>query len=125
MRVVLRAPTVLERLENWPADDLQATVAVLGHDARDADHLAVGSLYIIVDALNEVAEAHKQRVADWITALRHAFPNVPVVVCHRQYNYVPGLLPFPVITLQKVEAQQARSYIVSERKPDSIIISIC
>ena len=58
-----------------------------------------------------MAEAHKQRVADWITALRHAFPNVPVVVCHRQYNYVPGLLPFPVITLQKVEAQQARSYI--------------
>ncbi|MCP4692556.1 MAG: hypothetical protein GY859_31215, partial [Desulfobacterales bacterium] len=35
----------------------------------------------------------------------------PVIACHRQYNYVPGLLPFPVVTLQKVETNQARDYV--------------
>ena len=53
----------------------------------------------------------KHGVADWLVALRIAFPLTPVIACHRQYNYVPGLLPFPVITLQKVEAAQARAYI--------------
>lgn len=111
MPVVLRAPDLPERLKDWESDHLSSTVAILGHSERDAQLLAIGALYVIVDALNELADALKHLVADWIIALRNAFPSTPVLVCHRQYNYVPGLLPFPVITLQKVENEQARRYV--------------
>jgi hypothetical protein len=66
---------------------------------------------LTVDALNEVPEGDKQRLAEWLVALRGSFPATPVVACHRQYNYTPGLLPFPVVGLEKVEAEQARRYV--------------
>lgn len=111
MPIILRAPDLPARLTNWKQDTPRSTVAVLNHDESDIDLLSIGALYIIVDALNELAEKQKKQVADWIITLRKAFPGTPVLALHRQYNYVPGLIPFPVITLQKVEIEQARSYI--------------
>jgi hypothetical protein len=111
MPVILRAPDLAEHLLNWDERNLGSTVSILGYNERNIDLLTIGSLYIIVDALNELAEEQKKRVADWIIALRNAFSGTPILVCHRQYNYIPGLLPFPVVTLQKVETEQARRYI--------------
>lgn len=111
MPIVLRAPDLAKHLQNWNADDPQSTVSVLGHDKRDMELLTIGALYVIIDALNELADEQKQRIANWIIALRKAFLNTPILVCHRQYNYVPSLLPFPVVTMQKVEIEQARRYI--------------
>lgn len=87
---------------------IPSPLAVLG---RPPVLLAAGALHVTVDALNELAEEQKQRVAEWIIALHAAFPRTSVLACHRQYNYVPGLLPFPVVTLQKVEEKQARDYV--------------
>lgn len=79
--------------------------------SQSQDLLTVGALYITVDSLNELTEENKRKVVDWVTKLRSMYPRTPVLVCHRQYNFVPGLLPFPVITLQKVSKIQAKEYI--------------
>lgn len=106
--LVVRASDVEARLCRWRADDPQSTASVLD---KSAYLFAIGAVHIIVDALNELSDEQRQKVADWILALRTTFPQTPVLVCHRQYNYVPGLLPFPVVLLQKVELDQARQYI--------------
>jgi len=106
--LLLRASVVVSQLTQWKPDDPESAPAVLDQSPH---LLAIGALHLIVDALNELGDDQRQRVADWIVALRTACPQTPVLVCHRQYNYVPGLLPFPVLVLQKVDAAQARQYI--------------
>ena len=101
----VRAPDVFRQLEGWKAEGPKSTAAVLG---LDPDLLAAGAVTVIVDSLNELDTGAKNRVADWAVALRESFPLAPVVVCHRQYGYVAGLVPFPVVTLQKVETEAAR-----------------
>src|SRR5437762_3473194 len=66
---------------------------------------------VVIDGLDEIPSGERNRVAAWLVALRKDFPLTPVVVCHRQYSYRQGLLPFPVVVLQKVEANQACQYI--------------
>jgi len=106
--VVVRAPDLRTRISKREKDDRASIAEALG---REAELLDAGALHVTVDALNELPELDKQRVAEWTVALRKIFPATPVVACHRQYNYTPGLLPFPVAGLQKVEAAQARRYI--------------
>jgi len=110
--VAVRAPEVFTRLKGWKAEEPESTAAVLGPDLDlDPDLLAAGAVTVIVDSLNELDTGAKQRVADWAVALRESFPLAPVVVCHRQYGYVAGLVPFPVVTLQKVDFEAARRYV--------------
>ncbi|MEE8587543.1 MAG: hypothetical protein V3T83_22115, partial [Acidobacteriota bacterium] len=106
--ITVRAPDIAGRLEAWDGKDPNSTALVL---RQEPDLLAAGALHVTVDALNELAEEEKQSVAEWIVALRSQYPRTSVLACHRQYNYVPGLLPFPVITLHKVEEKQAREYV--------------
>ncbi|HBL26942.1 MAG TPA: hypothetical protein DD490_08920, partial [Acidobacteria bacterium] len=108
--VVLRAPDLRLRIgdQEKEKDDRATIAAALGYEP---DLLDAGALHLTVDALNEVPEADKQRIAEWLVALRETFPATPVVACHRQYNYTPGLLPFPVVGLEKVGAAQARRYV--------------
>jgi Ternary complex associated domain 9 len=107
--MIVRASDVAQRLERWIEDEPKTAGTVL--EDTSPHHLAIGAVHVIVDALNELKVEERQRVAEWIVALRDAFPQTPVLVCHRQYNYVPGLLPFPVVVLQKVDEDQARKYI--------------
>lgn len=86
---------------------LDAVVAGAGR----TELLDLGLVYVIVDGLNEPDDDDKQAVAEWIVALRHEFPRTPVLACHRQYNYRPGLLPFPIVTLDKLSPGQAERYI--------------
>lgn len=106
--VVVRAPDLRAQIGAQEEDDRDSIAAALGYEPELLD---AGALHLTVDALNEVPEDDKQRIAEWLVALRSAFPATPVVACHRQYNYTPGLLPFPVVGLEKVEAEQARRYI--------------
>jgi hypothetical protein len=106
--VVIRASDAAARLHDWNPEQPESAAAVL---KLDRHVLAIGAVHVTVDALNEVAEEQRRKVADWIVALRKTFPRSPVLVCHRQYNYVPGLLPFPVVVLQKVDEGQTRQYI--------------
>jgi Ternary complex associated domain 9 len=111
MPIILRAPDLADLLQHMKGRELGSPEVVLGSDERTINLLTIGTHYVIVDALNELAEEQKRRVVNWIIALHELYPNIPILVCHRQYNYVPGLLPFPVITLQKVKIEQARNYI--------------
>ena len=104
---MIRASAAEAGLSRWEGDWPDSTAAVLGESPHT---LAFGARYVIVDALNELGDEPRRRVADWVVALRDAFPQTPVLVCHRQYNYLPGLLPFPVVQLDKVEVAQARRY---------------
>jgi hypothetical protein len=106
--VVLRASDLRTKIGAQEKDDRDSIAAALGHEPALLD---AGALHLTVDALNEVPEGDKQRLAEWLVALRETFPATPVVACHRQYNYTPGLLPFPVVGLEKVEAKQARRYV--------------
>jgi hypothetical protein len=106
--VVLRAPDLRTKIGTQEEDDRDSIAAALGYEPELLD---AGALHLTVDALNEVPEGDKQRLAEWLVALRGSFPATPVVACHRQYNYTPGLLPFPVVGLEKVEAEQARRYV--------------
>lgn len=73
----------------------------------------IGASAVVVDAMNELDDHNKSAVARWITEFRRKFTLCPLLVCHRQYNYPPRLLPFPVVTLQKVSTEQTRTYIQS------------
>ncbi len=106
--LVERAPDLRTRIGEREKDDRTSIADALG---RQPELLDAGAIHFTVDALNELPEADKQRVAEWIVALRRVFPATPVVACHRQYNYTPGLLPFPVVSLENVEAAQARRYV--------------
>ncbi len=108
--VVVRAQDLRTQIGAQEEDDRHSIAATLGYEPELLD---AGALHLTVDALNEVPEGDKQRIADWLVALRKTFPATPVVACHRQYNYTPGLLPFPVVGLEKVEAAQARTYVFS------------
>jgi hypothetical protein len=77
----------------------------------DADAMDLGLISVIVDGLNELADDERQRVANWLISMQQTFPRTSVLVCHRQYNYVPGLLPFPTVTLDKLSPTQAKRYI--------------
>jgi hypothetical protein len=107
--VVMRAPDLRLKIgEREEEDDRTSIATALG---REPALLDAGALHVTIDALNELPEAGKQRVAEWLITLRRIFPATPVVACHRQYNYTPGLLPFPVVGLEKVEAEQAKRYV--------------
>src|SRR6185369_7983608 len=106
--VVVRAPDLRTRIETRKKDSRMSISIALGYEPELLD---AGALHVTVDAMNEVPEDEKQRIAEWLVSLRGFFPATPVVACHRQYNYTPGLLPFPVVGLEKVEAAQARRYV--------------
>ena len=120
--IVVRASAIAKTLPKPPpkpdewtpsaaAAVLEQAADPLPGDTSLADLCEAGAVAVIVDALNELADADKQRVAEWTVALRDCCPLLPLLVCHRQYNYPAGLLPFPVVTLQKVEQRQAERYI--------------
>lgn len=108
--IIIRAPDIQEKLRDWNPDDSSSTANVVDFEI---DYLIIGAIHLTVDALNELDEEQKQRVAEWIVKLREFFPRTPVLVCHRQYNYPPGFLPFPVVSLQKINKEQAINYIYS------------
>jgi hypothetical protein len=114
MPVILRAPRIAEQLRYPVSGRARPCEEVLFRtlsEAWPADLLTVGALHVTVDALNELDDQPKARVAEWLTELRRRFPRTPVVACHRLYGYVPGLLPFPSVTLDKVAPEQAERYI--------------
>ncbi|MBC7821243.1 MAG: hypothetical protein IAG10_30520, partial [Planctomycetaceae bacterium] len=130
--IVVRASEIAGKLGEWkPAASTTQTVQIVEgtsplaqqvtRQSMDGDGerrtlrnlFETGAASLVVDALNELADADKLRVAEWILAFRESFPLTPLLACHRQYNYPAGLLPFPIVTLQKVEQKQARSYIRS------------
>jgi hypothetical protein len=97
--------------ESEQTDPESAPESILKLIDCSKDEVLTGTVHLIVDALNELNDADKQAVADIIVAFSRAFPRTPILACHRQFNYVPGLLPFPLITLDKVNEKQARQYI--------------
>ncbi len=115
--LVVRAPDLRAAIGSRKKDDRASIAEAL---ERRAELLEAGAIHLTVDALNELPEADKQRVAEWIVALRRFFPATPVVACHRQYNYTPGLLPFPVVGLEKVEASQARRYVFAYLRENDV-----
>ena len=115
--IVVRAPDLRTRIGANEEDDCCSVADVL---ERDPQLLYAGALHVTVDALNELPENDKQRVAEWILNLRRFFPATPVVACHRQYNYTPGLLPFPVVTLDKVMAKQAEKYVYDYLRKNNV-----
>jgi len=118
--VILEAPRFWDNLKDWKKNDKQSTANVLPKDLipKDdqsilhySDLLTVGALHISIDALNELPEEKKELVKDWIITLRKMYRHTPVLVCHRRYNYPPGFLPFPMITLQKMTYDQIKEYV--------------
>lgn len=124
--IVVRASAIAAQLENWNHKDRHDTVNRLVHSltprtdqATETPNFAgqagflceAGAVHVIVDALNELADVDKRRVAKWIEAFQGFCPLTPLVICHRQYNYPPDLLPLPIVTLQKVGQKQAERYI--------------
>jgi hypothetical protein len=114
MPVVVRASTIADELASSDAGEPRSLAGVLfGADAGTwpTELLDVGGVHVTVDALNELDDDPKARVVDWLTKLRRRYPRTPVAACHRLYGYVPGLLPFPTVTLDKVAPEQAERYI--------------
>jgi len=112
--IVVRASAVAGRLGDWKEDAPAAQTAAVVEcelESTPVDLFESGAATVVVDALNELADAEKQRVAEWVMTFHDRFPLTPLLVCHRQYNYPAGLLPFPIVTLEKVERQQAERYI--------------
>ncbi|NQT16726.1 MAG: hypothetical protein HQ582_28470, partial [Planctomycetes bacterium] len=112
--IVVRASDVAGRLGDWTKDAPAASTAAVVEYALESTPLELfesGAATVVVDALNELADADKRRVAEWVIAFGQQFPLTPLLVCHRQFNYPTGLLPFPIVTLEKVERQQAERYI--------------
>ncbi|MHC4177694.1 MAG: NACHT domain-containing protein, partial [Planctomycetota bacterium] len=107
--LVVRASTIADGLRDHDPEKPLPFAAALD---REPDELTAGAVHLTVDALNELDDESKQRVGDWILALRKAYPRTRVLACHRQYGYVPGLLPFPLITLDKVDQSQVREYVI-------------
>jgi hypothetical protein len=105
------AASVLEQSHGLLREPTLDSGAIHEDGRSFADLCEAGAVAVIVDALNELADADKQRVAEWIVAFREACPLTPMLVCHRQYNYPADLLPYLVVTLQKVEQRQAERYI--------------
>ncbi|NQT21136.1 MAG: hypothetical protein HQ592_15620, partial [Planctomycetes bacterium] len=108
------AKQVVERVREWDSRgrDRFEIASVLPDGRTDSwELLAAGACSIMIDALNELAEEDRRCVAAWIMSLHEEFPLSPLLICHRQYNWIPGLLPFPVVTLQKVSDDQARQYV--------------
>lgn len=108
MPVVKRASGLVKRLAHWKEENAESCAMVLDLSPH---LLTLGAIYLIVDALNETADQEKQVIAAWIAALHNQFPDLRMVVCHRQYNYNASLLPFPVVLLHKVKTEQAKNYI--------------
>jgi Ternary complex associated domain 9 len=111
--LLVRAPTVAKVLHDAGGMKPSAVAVLMNAAGEDwpADVLNIGAVHLTVDALNEVDEDSKSAVASWLVALRRMYPRMPVIACHRRYGYVPGLLPFPTVTLERVEAKQARRYV--------------
>lgn len=105
---LVTARAIVPRLERYDPEKPETSAAVL---SIDPDELALGVFHITVDAINEVSARDRSQIADWLAALAKTFPRTHVLACHRLYNYVPGLLPFPVVSLEKVAPEQARHYI--------------
>jgi hypothetical protein len=120
--IIIQAPDLSDKLKNWDKDNKQSTADAIKDSISSKVSknflkvseglLTVGALHITIDSLNELTEEKRRTVVDWIITLRKMYPRTPVLVCHRQYNYTPGLLPFPVITLEKVSEDQARKYVL-------------
>lgn len=100
--VVIRASAVEAGLYKWKKDDPKSAANVINVRSEKSSYwLAIGAFHVIVDALNELNDKQRERVAEWIVSLRRTFEQTPVVVCHREYSYIPGLLPFPVVLLER------------------------
>ena len=121
--IVIPASRIAGELGDWdPEKPRNLTKHLKGHVTDFPAHLSLAQLFeagaacLVIDALNEVGDK-RQAVALWAEAFYKTFPLTPLIVCHRQYNYPAGLLPFHVVTLQKVEANQARRYIRESLSP--------
>lgn len=114
MPVIVRASRIADQLDDpatgKPRPCADVLLGAIG-GTWPTDLLTVGALHVTVDALNELGDPHKDRVAEWLTELRRRFPRTPVAACHRLYLYEPGLLPFRTVTLDKVAPEQAEGYI--------------
>lgn len=107
--IMLNLTEALDRMGDNVWDTPTDTASVL--QCTDPDHLRIGAVYLIVDGLNEVSVDTRAVVVAWLEALRRHFPLLPIVVCHRRYNYPPRLLPsFHVIQLQKLTPEQTKAF---------------
>ncbi|HEU0301990.1 MAG TPA: hypothetical protein VFR37_21220 [Longimicrobium sp.] len=92
------------------APSLRASIESLSLE-RLADLLTLGVFHVTLDGLNEVVPGSRPAVASWIVRLRQLFPETPVLVTHRRFNFDYSLLPFPVVNLQEVEEGEVTRYI--------------
>ena len=105
---VLRQARVHSDKEPPPGDTLRAVAEIDG--ITDA-MLGIGAVHVTVDALNELGNEARERVAAWLLRLRERYPFTPLMVCHRRFDFRIDILPFPCVVLQNVTAEQARAYI--------------
>lgn len=108
MPLAQRAKTVADRLTAAEADTRRAVRAVFD---EAPEWFAIGGVHVIIDALNELSDEERQVVATFVVEMRKLFPATPVLLCHRSYGYVPGLVPFPTVTLLKMSRDQALQYV--------------
>ncbi|MCL2552310.1 MAG: hypothetical protein FWE75_09235 [Actinomycetia bacterium] len=105
-------------------DVLRACCAVPDSVPTAALHrlLRMGGLHVVVDELNRLDATEKPVVVRWIRALGEDYPELPIVVCQRSWEFRPENLPWPAVVLHEVRKQQARDYIedtLRTREPQS------
>jgi hypothetical protein len=112
MPILVRASDVVHAVDTAAARATPGQVLrqVTKVDVSNA-MLGIGAVHLAIDAFNELSVEDKEVAADWVRAMRSAFPHTPVLVCHRTFTYQPELLPYPAVVLHNVTAEQARRYI--------------